>query len=228
MTKDDILTLILNTGSIAGLFSLFYTISEHRKKRTKFSFDFLGSASGTYEKDNLEFARLRWEGTIKNESLTENSIVHIAYIIWANKNRTRAKTNGMIFNIEDGNSKDKISLPINFKPRESKKVVIIADVVLTGTHNNELFKAIKPTQVGSPFVLPENEWNLTFKDTNHCMFDEKGIIRSQKLVDLWWTLPNATRDLNNGNLIPTIREYSKIFITWIGYWLKRISRFIGL
>jgi hypothetical protein len=228
MTTNNLIKLILNAGSIAGLFSLFYTISEHRKKRAKFSFDFHGSASGNYEKDNLEFAKFRWEGTIKNESLTENSIVEIGFIVWANKARTRCRTNGMIFTIEDSNSKEKISLPINFKPRESKKITIIGDILLTGTHNDALFKARRSVHLGSPFVLPENEWDLIFKDVSHNLFDEKGILRSQKLIDLWWTLPNATRGLNDGNIFPTLREYLKIFFTWIFYWIKRFFRFLGL
>lgn len=228
MTTNNIIKLILDVGSVAGLLSFFYTISEHRKKRAKFSFDFHGSASGNYEKDNLEFAKFRWEGTIKNESLTENSIVEVDFIVWANKSRTRCKTNGMVFTIEDSNSKEKVSLPINFKPRESKKITLIGDVVLTGSHNNELFKARKSIQPGSPFVIPENEWNLTFKDVSHNLFDEKGVLRSQKLIDLWWTLPNATKDLNNGNIFPTFREYLKIFIVWSGYWIKRFFRFLGL
>lgn len=228
MITGDFVKLILNIGSVAGLLSFFYTISDHRKKRTKFSFDFHGSSSGNYEKDGLEFAKFRWEGTTKNESLTENSIVEVDFIIWANKARTRSKTNGMIFTIEDSNSKEKVSLPINFKPRESKKITLIADVVLTGSHNDELFKARKSVQPESPFVLPEHEWNLTFKDVSHNLFDERGVLRSQKLIDLWWTLPNATKDLNNGNIFPTLREYLKIFIAWIGYWVKRLFRFLGM
>jgi len=228
MTTNDFIKLILDAGSIAGIFSFFYTISEHRKKRAKFSFDFAGSASGNYENNNLEFAKFRWEGTIKNESLTENSIVGINYVIWANKTRTRCRTNGMILSLEDSNTKEKLSLPLNFKPRESKKITLLGDVVLTGSHNEQLFKARKPIQQGSPFLLPEHSWDLTFNDVNHNLFDEKGILRSQKLIDLWWTLPNATRSLNDGNIFPTIKEYLRIFFTWVSYWVKRFFRFLGI
>lgn len=228
MTTDKLIKLTLDAGSVAGLFSFLYTISEHRKKMAKFSFDFHGSASGNYEKDNLEFAKFRWEGTIKNESSAENSIVEIDFVVWANKSRTRSKANGMIFSVEDANSKEKLSVPLNFKPKESRKITLIADIVLTGSHHNELYKARKPVQPGSPFVLPEHNWDLLFTDVNHYMFDEKGILRSKKLMDLWWTLPNTTRDLNNSNIFPTLREYIKIFFTLIGYWTKRFFRFLGL
>lgn len=228
MTINNIIKLILDIGSIAGLFSLFYTISEHRKKIAKFSFDFQGSSNGTYEKDNLEFAKFRWEGTIKNEALTENSIVEIDFVVWGNKSRTRSKANGMIFSIEDSNTNEKLSIPLNFKSKESRKINLTADIVLTGSYHNELFKAIKPIQPGSQFYLPEYEWDLLFIDINHNMFDEKGVLRSKKLMNLWWTLPNATRKLNEGKLLPVMKEYIKIFFTWVGYWIKRFFRFLGL
>lgn len=226
--KNDLLQVILNIGSVAGLISLFYTISEHRKRRSKFSFDFHGSANGNYEKDNLEFAKFRWEGIIRNESSAENSIVEIDYVVWANKARTRSKANGMIFSVEDANTKEKLAVPLNFKPKESRKITLVADVVLTGSHAMELFKARKSIETGSPFVLPEYSWDLLFTDVNHFMFDEEGTLRSKKLMDLWWTLPNATRGLNEGNFIPTIKEYIRIFFAWVFYWLARMLRFLGI
>lgn len=228
MNTSDIIKLTLDAGSVAGLFSFLYTVSEHRKKIAKFSFDFHGSASGNYETDNLEFARFRWEGTIRNESSVENSIVEIDYVVWADKSRTRAKTNGMVFSVEDANTKEKLAVPLNFKPKESRKITLVADVVLTGSHHNDLFNAKKLVKDGLPFLLPENKWDLLFTDVNHYMFDEKGILRSKKLIDLWWTLPNATKDLNNGNIFPTVREYVKIFFAWIAYRMARFLRFLGL
>lgn len=224
---ENIIDVVLKAGSVAGLISLFYTIKEHLKSRPKFSFDFMGSGGGVYEQDGIKFAKYRWEGIIKNESQSENSIVQISYVIWSNKRRTRQKTNGMIFDITDTNTKEKIGTPINFGPKESRKISVVTDIALTGTHNESLFFAQKPIKQGSPFLLPEYNWDLIFVDVNHNHFDEKGILRSQKLADLWWLLPNSTKSLEQGNPFPTISHFIKIALANMVYYSKRFFSLFG-
>jgi len=219
---------ILKIGSVAGLVSLFYTIKDHIRNKSSFSYDFAGTAGGAYEENGHRFAKFRWEGIIRNESVAENSIVRLDYVVWANKSRTRTKTQGMILDVSDPNLSQKIGIPINFGPKESKKVVLTAVVPLTGSHNESLFLARKPTQPGSMFFLPENQWDLLFMDVNHNSFDEKGSLRSQKLLDLWWVLPNATRKLDQGNPIPAIVHFCKIFWSYLCLQTRKLFRILGL
>lgn len=225
MINIDFVKALLDIGSIAGLFSFVYTVSEHKKKAPKFSFDFRSSSRRTYEKDTRRFAKLTWEGTIKNESLTENSIVGFYYIIWANKSRTRYKTMGMIDSIQDLNTKEVCSLPINFKPRESKNIILSAD---TTTIHISFFKPRKPVPPGSIATRPEPVWNLAFKDVGHNFFDEKGVLRSEKLIELWSYLPSTARTSKNRKVFSVLRAYSNIFITWTEYQVKSFFRALGL
>ncbi|MDR3643251.1 MAG: hypothetical protein P4L74_06535 [Candidatus Doudnabacteria bacterium] len=226
MTIKEIWPIILQIGSVSGLISLIYVIGQNVKKKKRFSFVFRGSAGGVTEKDNLEFYNLSFDGHIKNQSLEPNSIIEISYVIWDNGSRTRSLTNGIGAEVHDGNQ-NKISLPILFSPYEGKHLKINFQICLTGTHVKALVYSKKPVQPGAAFYIPKHEFHLLFTDINGNLFDEKGALRSQKLIDLWWTLPNTFERLKSGNPFPYLWHMVKIINYYLILQLRKFFRFFG-
>jgi hypothetical protein len=228
ISTEQIIDAALKIGSVSGLVSLIFTIQNQIKKRSKFKFDFRSHAGRVTVHGNLEFYEIMFDGYVKNQSNEQNSITDIFYSIWGNKSRTKTLANGMGAEILDADDRDKkIPLPILFEAKEGKHLIIKFSVCLTGTHVNELIRARLPVQEGLPITLPKYEFTLAFKDVDETLFDDKGKIRSQKLIDLWWTLPNTFTSLKTGNPIPYFWHMFRILLAYLGWKLRLIFSAIG-
>jgi hypothetical protein len=226
---SKILEVMYKVGSVSGLLSIIFTFRNQMRKRSKFKFDFKGSVGEHETRDELDYYNLTFNGYVKNQSNEQNSITEISYLIWGNKGRTKTLTNGggaIILLGED--VQKKISLPILFEAKEGKHLIIQFSICLTGTHVRELVQARKPVRQGSPYTLPEHEFSLSFKDVNEILFDDKGSIRSQKLINLWWTLPNSFNSLKMGKPIPYIKHMVKIMFTYLVHKIFSICQRLGL
>lgn len=222
---------ILQLGSISGLLSLAFTISAHIRKRRRFSFGFQGSSGTAATRDNLEFYDLKYSGHVKNESGEPNSIVQIGYVVWANKARTRSLSSGTNSVIRD-HAGVELHTPILFSPFEGKALKIDFAVCLTGTHNRELVLARKVVSkipgATSGLSVPKYEYELVFTDINGRLFDHTGQLRSQKLINLWWTLENTFRSLKRGNPLPYVWHMMKICVTSMLFRMRRFFWHLGL
>lgn len=222
-TTEQIIDGVLKIGSVSGLASLMFTIQDQLKKRSKFKFDFRSHTGKITTHDNLEFYEIMFDGYVKNQSNEQNSITDIFYSVWGNKARTKTLANGMGAEILDAdNQEKKIPLPILFEGKEGKHLIIKFSVCLTGTGVNELVRARRSVLEGSPITLPKYEFTLAFKDVDETLFDDKGKIRSQKLIDLWWTLPNTFNSLKTGNPIPYFWHMLKILLAYAA-WKQRLA-----
>jgi len=220
----QIFNVVLKIGSIMGFISFYFTLRDQIKRRSKFKFDFRGYSGKVNTRNNMSFYDITFDGYVKNQSNEQNSITEIYYQIWGNKSRTKTLANGMGVEIFEAKDKSKkIFLPILFEAKEGKHLIIKFSICLTGTHVDKLVRAQKPVQDGSPFMLPKYKFSLTFKDVSEILFDDKGKIRSQKLINLWWTLPDTFNSLKAGNPFPYFNHMFKIFFTYIYY---KISSFI--
>jgi hypothetical protein len=228
---DQVLSRVLQMGSISGLVSLVLTISSHIRKRRRFSFGFQGSSGTAATRGNLEFYDWKYLGQVKNESSEPNSIVQIGYVVWANKARTRSLSNGFNSVIKD-HSGVELHTPILFSPFEGKALQIDFAVCLTGTHDREIILARKDISnipgAMQGLSIPKHEYQLVFTDINGRLFDDTGKLRSQKLMDLWWTLPNSFRSLQRGNPFPYLRHMIKIFFTSLFFRIRRFFWRLGL
>lgn len=131
--------------------------------------------------------------------------------------------------MHDGNNTDeRVYLPLRFEAKEGRHLVIKFDIVLTGSHHAELLKASMPSTPGSPISWPKHEVMLVFKDTDEALFDDRGELRSQKLIDLWWTLPNTFHKLKEGNPLPYLNHMLKIGVEYVMYIIRKFTRKIGL
>lgn len=222
--------LILQTGSISGLLTLFYTISHNLKKKPRFKFDFRVSSGTFIFKDNLEQYHLLFDGYVKNQSIEPNSITNICYAVWANKSRTKTLSCGgqpFLITLNPNSSQSSVDLPILFKPRESKHLRIEFYIVIQGTHDKKLVETVEKLSPTSEFYAPKYQYRLTFKDVNENLFDDQGRIKSQKLMDLWFLLPNTFNKLQNGNPLPYMGHMLKILYVYVIFNLKRLIGIIG-
>lgn len=218
--------VIVGVGSVSVIFSIIYSARHHSRTRAKFSFDFRSSGVRSIEKEGKKYAQLFWNGIVKNESLSENSITEFNYAVWASKNKFRTKANGMIITGMEVEGEDGGESPVTFGPNEAKKIQINHEVSLEGSPSKQ--EAFSGERVHPGLRLPKYETELLFKDVRGNLFDENGILRSQRLIDLWWTLPDSTRKLNSGNPFPALMHFSKIAFFTLLYFMKRFFRFIGL
>jgi hypothetical protein len=179
----------------------------------------------------MEFYDLKYVGQVKNESSEPNSIVQIGYVVWANKARTRSLSNGINSVIKD-HSGVELHAPILFSPFEGKSLQIDFAVCLTGTHNREIVPARKDiSQIpgATPGLsMPKHKYELVFTDINGRLFDHTGQLRSQKLMDLWWTLENTFRALKRGSPLPYLWHMIEIFVTSLLFRIRRFFWRLGL
>jgi hypothetical protein len=182
-------------------------------------------------RDNLEFYNLKYEGQVKNESSEPNSIVQIGYVVWANKARTRSLSNGINSIIRDRDGVE-IHTPLLFSPFEGKSLQIDFAVCLTGTHDREIVlarKDVSKVSGATPGIsMPKHEYQLVFTDINGRLFDYTGQLRSQKLMNLWWTLDNTFRSLRRGNPFPYLWHMMKIVIASLSFRIRRLFWRLGL
>lgn len=225
----EVVHVLLKLGSLAGLVSLIFIIKKQVEKRPKFKFDFHGSRGTVTARDGMHFYDVEFIGHVKNQSTEQNSITTVFYVMWKNNSRTMTLTNGMNAQVFDPDDNDKnIPLPILFKAKQGKHLRIKFSICVTGTGVGPLIAELEPVLPGSNVMVQKNKITLAFVDTNEIMFDERGHIRSKKLFDLWWTLPNTFSPLGSGNPIPYAKHMLRILVAYIHFKGRSLMIAVGL
>lgn len=85
----DVLDIVLKIGSVAGLISILYQIQQNRRNRPLFTFTFEGSHAELTECDKHIHCNYYFPGTIRNASLSPNTIVRLYLVVWDKGKRTR-------------------------------------------------------------------------------------------------------------------------------------------
>lgn len=226
---DKIYKIILEIGSFSGLFSVLFTLREKSRKKPRFKYTFRGLNWKDYVKENGHtFRKLHFDGDIKNQSSEPNSITNIYYVIWDGKSRSRTLTFGGEPVIELLPTKQVEHLPLSFNPKESKRLSLEYEVIITGTHLEKIFSEVIRVSDESHVYLPKYEPKLIFQDTNENLFAENGELLNRKLIDLWWTLPNSFESLKKGNPLPWIKHMLKIVFNSISHKITKVIYSIGV
>ncbi|KKQ27862.1 MAG: hypothetical protein US42_C0004G0001, partial [Candidatus Magasanikbacteria bacterium GW2011_GWC2_37_14] len=170
---------------ISGIFLLW-----RNHNNTSFNFSELGKQFNS-EKNENGFVVDYWvEGNLRNTFDTKKSLERVDYIFWKNKNIGSTYTNGyLIGEIKDLGVEDKptIKLPIMFEPNESKHLSISFKIPI---ENEEMLKQTFPQKCTGVFCYFDSNLELNFKDVRGNVFDEKGNLISEELVDAVWVYPN--------------------------------------
>lgn len=218
--QENILELILKIGSISGLLSLPFLIWEYYKKKSKLRFNFKSShVNFVTDRKGQTFYQAEFQGLVLNQSIESNSIIEISGYIWE---KGRTQTLGSIGNPEIIENKVAVALPLSIKGKEGKSLTIKFNNIISGTGMEKLLSETYKVSPDAILKIPKHEFKLVFKDVNENLFDDNGFIRSQKLINLWWTLPNTFEKLRSGNPVPYLRHMFKIMLSYIGYKIKSL------
>lgn len=172
---------------------------------------------------------MRFVGLVRNQSTDPNSIARIHLVVWADTKKRSTKTFGYIPNeiVENGSQ---ITLPISFDPRQGRQLDLTYELVLTGSHEMALATAQEPLPASTPglapgqvLTLPKYAYELAFEDTLGNLFDQEGLPRNRKEIDLRWTLGNF-----RGRPRLYVQQLFKIGSSRAAFFVRRTVRRVGL
>lgn len=225
---DKVYKIVLEVGSFSGLLSILFTLREKSRKKPKFKYTFRGSSRDHFIKDGHNYCKLTFTGDIKNQSSEPNSITNIYYAIWDGKSRSRTLAFGGEPVIENLPTKQIQHLPLSFNPKESKRLSIQYEQIVSGNHLEKLLTDVTRFSSDSNVYLPKHNPRIVLQDTNENIFEENGELLNRKLIDLWWTLPNSFESLKKGNPIPWLSHMLKIFLNFLVYKITKLIYLIGV
>jgi len=220
---------VFKIGSLAGLLALPYSAWQNIARKPRIKFDSSGFSGGTFTRDELEFAGLSFSGTIKNCSADPNTISELYVVVWGNRKKNDSLTFGHNpTKIHDTGIGQDIKLPIKLDGSDAKKVQLTYEVVLTGSHDKELFYARKEIKPGTGLFLPKHEYKIVIRDVYDNYFDEDGHLINRKELDLRWTIGNTFNDLRKGNIFPWLKHVFKIKVSRFIFFVRKVLWSLGL
>lgn len=225
---NDFWEWVQRISAVVAIFSLPYLVIRQRRTLPRLSYEFSGSSGKSYTKDNKEYRQFTFSGYIKNHSLHPNTVNKIYMIVWKNRKVGSTLRLGYgKYNIKEDDGAEHY-LPLSFSPRESKKLVITHDTIITGTADEKILKEFYELTPGSRFYLPKYTYELAFEDPDGNLFDQHGKLISLKLMNLNWTLGNSLEKIKDGQYTPFVRQ--KFAIGWERFKLrcKRFTRWLGI
>lgn len=227
-------SVITDIAAVITLLGLPYLVVNYRRRAPRFSFAFKGSSRQEFDRDGLRFCRFQFQGSIRNESLDPNSIEQINLVVWETKRKRGTRTFGYIpTQITEGDERH--TLPLRFDARHGRDLTVTFEVPLTGTHEVELVRAVEPVPAGTPgvrpgqtFYMPKYIYELAFEDITGNLFDQGGLLRNKKGIQLRWTLENTFKQLKDGNPLPFIKHLLSIVVTDAVFSVRRNLRRLGI
>lgn len=226
---NNFVQIITFLGALGGFLSAAYIIAQKMAKRPKFYFKSYAGGWSVKKVEEREILQISYEGILINRSDQSNSITEVTYTVWDDSSRYKSLSNGLFMGkYTDKSDNVEKDLPIYFKEREAKKLKFFTEVPISGTHNIEIVRARKSIVPGSPMTMAKYEYEIGFRDASMIFFDKDGKIRSQEIMDLWWTLPNTFHALKKGNPFPYLKHMFTILYYWVVFHLKKVKHFFGL
>jgi hypothetical protein len=213
-------------AAVIAILGLPYLVASNRRRVARFSFEFSASNRQVYRNGANEFCKFSFTGSIRNQSLDPNSIQHVYLVVWQDRKRKSTQRFGFGATVTENGSG--LVEPIRFDGREGKHLEIAFEIPLTGTGEERLVKTMTPASPGSSFYLPAFDYELAFEDIGGNLFDQKGILRSRKGIDLRWTIGNTLDDLKGGNPLPFASHLFRIYASDVVFSARRSIRRLGI
>jgi hypothetical protein len=188
----DIWTWLERAGALVALFGLPYLIYDRRRRLPHIRFDFYGSNGTAFQRGNLQFGRIEFQGAIRNRSLEPNSLHRLWLVVWRNRRHSSSLRFGFGGNEIYDLQGVALGPPLALGARQSLRVRIVCEFPLTGTQDAQLFTEMRALPIPSGGFLPAHEYELVFEDVSSNMFDQRGFPVSRRLIELKWTLPNVS------------------------------------
>jgi hypothetical protein len=222
---DSVWLLLERIAVVVTLLGLPYLVVSNRRRVPRFSFSFTGGQREFFDRDNLEFCRFTFRGTVRNQSLDENSIERIYLVVWR-KGKKGTRRFGLGAVVEEGGVQ--VGEPLHFSGRQSRRLEIRFEVPLTGSGEAQLTTATVPIGTSGNVQFPKYEYELAFEDVLGNLFDRDGLPRNRRGIDLRWTLDNTFEKLRDGNPFPLLWHLLRIVVTDVVFFFKRQIRRFGL
>lgn len=221
-------TVLERISVVVTVLGLPYLVVSYRKRVPRFSFSFAGKSVNRFERDKLEWVLWKFAGTIRNQSLDENTIERIYLVVWRGKRRkdTYRFGHGGIKDMKCG--EEKTQLPIKFGPREAKALNIEIEIPLTGTQDINLMNQIEIIPGPIALGVPKHHYELAFEDVVGNLFDERGRLINRKGVNLRWTLNNSIERAKDGKPWTLLRHIFLIIVSDMIFSIRRLIRRIGI
>lgn len=236
---DTLLDLFVKIGSLLGAIAFFYTLKSNTRNVPRFKYDMWSFSGVNTEKDTEDVVHFNctFDGFVTNTSTESNYLKSINLVVWKD---SKKRTETLRYGSHPSSILDKaggggvsLPLPIEFKPKEGKRLEIKFHERATGTADEKIVLENKPRL----FVLPSNPllrwiisltidrtqrsgYQLLFEDTKGNHFDENGALVDTKLMGLYWTLSNYQGRKR-------LREYIKIFYRKMFLLVKKVAFQLG-
>ena len=225
----DLFSSLTDIGGLVALFGVPFLVWNTRTKRKHFDFDFEGSSGLTDQSGNTY--TWTFNGVIKNRSEVANTISKIYLVVWKNRKRNSYLRFGHNnIEITDTNDSQQLNVPLYFDPREAKRVTIKRMATITSTNDTDykLLRQQVEFPANSGLFLPKHKYELVFEDIDKNYFDQHGSIRDINQANLWFTLGNSYRQIDDAKIMPVINHFIQILFQKIRFAFKRLSWFFGL
>lgn len=225
MTWEQGWTLLERIAAVVAVVSLPYLVIKARQGQPRFSFQLAGSYREFFNRDNLDYCRMHFTGTLKNHSTKPNSVQRIILVVWSDPKKRSVKRFGFGVSRIECEGVD-LHEPLLFDAKEGKTLNVDFEIPLTGTSDKELVEAFRA--IGENMYLPQYEYELAFEDTDGHLFDQEGILRNRTAIDLRWTLPNTYQQLTEGRMLPFLRHLGKIYWASARFTIRKFIRSLGV
>ncbi|HCC04923.1 TPA: hypothetical protein DEP58_01290 [Patescibacteria group bacterium] len=209
------LSLIIVIGVLCKSYLLVFTDNGY------FQYTFISSG---YKARNLGIPTVidaGFEGEVKNISSKPRYLQTFHYSMWRNEFLGRAWNYeygvGTIYEI-NGNHRSTTTLPMLFQPNESKKLAWVLDINISDQEINDVYA--EKTGEGV-FTWNENSPKISIEDSRGNIFDDKGSLLSQGVVDDWWVLSN------NRTVGQKIKAYSILTAKIVWWKIKRFFHWLS-
>jgi len=133
-------SVVTDVAAVITVLGLPYLVVSNRRRSPKFSFAFAGGSREFFDRDGMDWCRMRFSGLVRNQSTDPNSIARIHLVVWTDKKKRSTRTFGYI-PAEICENGSQVKLPISFDPRQGRQLALTYEIVLTGSHEMEIATA---------------------------------------------------------------------------------------
>jgi len=173
---------------------------------------------------------LRFTGSIQNRSLEPNTIEKVYLVVWRTKRKRYTHRMGFGGNSVLDKDNNPIGPPVALNGRQSIPVTVVCEFPVKGTADERLFGRMTPLSTIPFLAMPSflNDYELAFEDVSGNLFDQNGLPRSMKSINLRWTLDNSIDRFKDGQPMALARHVGAMTFEEIRFTVKRMLRFVGL
>ena len=188
---NGIFNLVLKIGSLSGLASLVYLIVQNFRQSPSLQLELQGKSGKHYEVEGMHFYRFSWIGYVKNQSVSENTVIKFWLVVWRDRKKRGALRCGWGGLRVSTCAADAVlvELPIPFAPKAAKRLNVNFEIPVQGTSDERLLKEY--IEIGPGLCSPVHDYEVCVEDVGGNLFDATGRFLNREGIDLRWQTEGA-------------------------------------